>query len=335
MSATASLAPAPRRIGLIGFNGVNGIDLLGPAEAFAFANEIGLQQRPAAVPYEILILGLDEAPFTTESGARLLPQTTLSALGGLAALDTLIVPGGAGLRVPACTEAVAAWLRGHASGIRRIASVCTGLYGLASSGLLDGRRVATHWRFADDLRQRYPQLQIDGDALFIKDPPYYTAGGVTASIDLALALIEEDLGPAVALGVAREFVVYLKRSGGQQQYSEPLRFQTRARDRFADLIAWIDAHLHEALSIDVLAAQAGLSPRHFSRRFREQFGCTPAEYVERTRLDQACERLLGSSTTIDAIARRLGYASADVFRRRFEQRFGLTPGEYRRHFSAS
>jgi transcriptional regulator GlxA family with amidase domain len=251
------------------------------------------------------------------------------------ALDTLIVPGGWGLRVPSTNAAVSTWLRSRAPRIRRVACVCTGVYGLAPTGLLNRRRVTTHWRFAEDLGKRFPQLTIDANALFVKDGRFYTSGGITAGIDLALALVEEDLGPRVALTVARELVVFLKRPGGQEQFSEALRFQVHSADRFADLIAWISAHLGRNLSVPVLADRARLSPRHFSRRFHETFGCTPAQFVDNLRLTEARERLTTPGRTVDSIALSVGFASADVFRRRFRRRFGVAPKNYRERFLTS
>ena len=164
--------------------------------------------------------------------------------------DTIVVPGGWGVRERATNAALASWLARHAPRIRRVASVCTGIYALAEAGLLNGRRATTHWRFVEDVAKRFPSVKVEGDALYLKDGHFYTSGGVTAGIDLALALIEEDLGPRASLAVARELVMYVKRPGGQEQYSEPLRFQTRSVDSFSDLIAWICAHLDHDLSAE-------------------------------------------------------------------------------------
>jgi transcriptional regulator GlxA family with amidase domain len=224
-------------------------------------------------------------------------------------------------------------LKSQAGGIRRIASVCTGVYGLAATGLLDGRQVTTHWRFTRDVARRFPNIKVNPDALFLKDGPFYTSAGVTAGIDLSLALIEEDYGPGVALSVARELVMYLKRPGGQEQYSEPLQFQIQSTDRFADLAAWMMRHLHQDLSVEVLADKACLCPRHFSRRFKEVFGTTPALYVEGLRLNEARRRLTLPNQTIESIAASVGFKSADVFRRAFERRFGVTPSGYRIRFA--
>jgi transcriptional regulator GlxA family with amidase domain len=176
-------------------------------------------------------------------------------------------------------------------------------------------------------------LRIERDAIFVKDGPLYTSAGITAAIDLALALIEEDYGPKLALWVARDLVVYVRRAGGQRQYSEPLRFQARAGDRFADLAAWIVAHLADDLSVERLAARMRLSPRQFSRRFARAFGATPGQQIEALRLDAAREHLSGSPAMVEAIAAAVGFHSDDAFRRAFDRRFGLSPTDYRRRFS--
>jgi transcriptional regulator GlxA family with amidase domain len=253
-----------RRIGFLGFEGVMALDLVGPIDAFTSARISGADGVPRAC-YEIVIIGLDHKCFASESGVLFKPHTTLRRAP---TLDTLIIPGGPGLRNPTTQAIVADWVKSRAAKIRRIASVCTGLYGLARTGLLDGRRVTTHWRYVRDVAQQFPQLTVDPNILHCQDGPFYTSAGVTSGIDLALALIEEDCGPSVALAVARELVVYLKRAGGQEQYSEPLKFQTQSKDRFGDLAAWMQGHLEDDLSVEALARRARLCPRHFSRRFQ-------------------------------------------------------------------
>ena len=320
----------PELIGFLGYDGIQGLDLVGPLEAFmsAFTDEAGGGARKYC--YETLVIGLTVEPFTSETGITFKPHKTLE---DVTALDTLIIPGGRGVRLDAEINAkVAAWIKSRAGRIRRIASVCTGIFALAPTGLLDGRRVTTHWRFARDLAERFPKLNVDPNALFLKDGAFYTSAGITAGIDLTLALIEEDYGPRVALSVARELVVYLKRPGGQEQYSEPLQFQTQSTDRFADLAAWMVGHLHQDLSVEALAERACLCPRHFSRRFKDTFGTTPAAFVEDLRLGEARQRLATPGQSVESVARSVGFRSADSFRRAFERRFGITPGGYRSRF---
>lgn len=323
---------ATRRIGMLCFAGANALDLTGPAEAFATASALHAEQSSGPAPYQVLLLGLGRGPFTTESGVALKPHCRCD---DAPALDTLLIPGGPGLREPHTNAAAVRWIVRNAPKLRRIVTVCTGTFGLAPTGLLDGLRVTTHWRFAERLQRDYPALNVEGNALFIKQGRFYTCGGITSGIDLSLALIEEDLGPHAALAVAREMVVYLKRPGGQEQYSEPLRAQSRSADRFAGLVAWIDAHLDTDLSVEALARRACLSPRHFSRRFRASLGATPADYVEDARLRAARQRLVSPGRNIDSIAVSLGFSSADVFRRAFERRYGVTPSHYRERFGLS
>ena len=319
----------PKRVAFLGFDGVNALDLTGPSEVFASALiEIGDTLRPG---YSISILGMTGRSVRAESGIVFKPHLPASAK---LEIDTLIVPGGHGLRVPAVNARVAKWIQARALGIRRIASVCTGIYGLAATGLLEGRRVTTHWRFVRDVAEKFPGLDVAPNALYVKDGTFYTSAGVTAGIDLALAMVEEDYGAEVALRAAREMVVYLKRSGGQEQYSEPLRFQVESTDPMAALGAWIRSHLRHDLSVGALSGRVSLCPRQFSRRFQRAFRQTPAAFVEDLRLGEAQKRLAATETSIDALAASVGFSNPDSFRRAFERRFGLPPTTYRRRFSS-
>jgi transcriptional regulator GlxA family with amidase domain len=318
-----------KRIGIIGFDGVVSIDVSGPADAFSVANETESEPKPA---YEIVVISASDKPFASGSGLVFKPQKTFK---NAPILDTLIVPGGSGLRKPAINKSVSTFVKARAKSTRRIASVCTGIYGLAPTGLLAGRCVTTHWDQADRVASQFPDLKVNGNAIFIKDGQFYTSAGATAGIDLALSLIEEDYGRQVSLTVARQLVVYLKRSGGQEQYSEPLRFQTESVSRFSDLTIWIQTHLSEDLSIETLAARACLCPRHFSRRFKSELGTSPADLVERVRLDEARRRLSNDDNSIENIGLSVGFKSADAFRRAFERRLGVSPSDYRRRFGSS
>lgn len=313
-----------KRIAVLGYEGVTALDVVGPSEAFATAT------LDDARAYEVVILGITKKPFTAESGVVFKPHR---ALDSKVDIDTLIIPGGCGLRNPRINAKVVTWVRAYAPQIRRVASVCTGIYGLAATGLLDGRRVTTHWRFARDVAEKFPDVRVESNALFLKDGPFYTAAGVTAGIDLALALIEEDLGAPAALSVARELVVYLKRPGGQEQFSEPLQFQIESTDKLAELAAWIRNHLRHDLSVEALAERACLCPRQFTRRFTRVFQRTPAAFVEDLRLAEAQQRLSTRSMTVEGVAASVGFRSADAFRRAFERRFGISPTNYRRQFS--
>lgn len=323
-----------KRIGILGYNDVQALDIAGPVDAFSIASSHLDSERPDQAPaYEVFVLGLNRRAFKSESGLAFIPHRTLESTPPL---DTVIIPGGRALRLePAISARIVPWLKEHARRIRRIASVCTGIYALAPTGLLDGRRVTTHWRFTREIARLFPSLHVDPNALFIKDGPFYTSAGITAGIDLSLALIEEDYGRQVALAVARDLVVYLKRPGGQEQYSEPLKFQMESSDRLAEVVPWISAHLDSDLTVEALAERACLSPRHFTRRFKRAFGTTPGEFAEGLRLDEARRRLSNSDATIEGVAESVGFASADSFRRAFERRFGIAPSIYRGRFGAA
>lgn len=318
-----------KRIGLVGFDGVVAIDLSGPADAFAIANETASDPRPA---YEVVVISPSSKPFVSGSGLVFKPQRTFK---NAPFLDTLIVPGGSGIRKPAINRSVSAFVKARAGSTRRIASVCTGIYGLAATGLLAGRSVTTHWDHAHNVARRFPDLKVNDNAIFIKDGQFYTSAGATAGIDLALALIEEDYGRQVSLTVARQLVVYLKRSGGQDQYSEPLRFQAESVSRFSELTTWIHTHLNDDLSVEALAGRACLCPRHFSRRFKTDVGASPADLVERLRLDEARHRLSNGDNSVENVGLSVGFKSADAFRRAFERRLGVSPSDYRRRFSSA
>lgn len=316
-----------RRIGIVGYDGVQALDVIGPADTFAAANAEAGGKVP---PYEVVLAGVRKGRVKTESGLSLFAEETL-AEGGL--FDTIVVPGGRGIRVdPKVREAVSRWLRANAGKARRVASVCTGIYALADAGLLDGRFATTHWRYASDVRDTWKKVSMNADAIFVKDGKYYTSAGITAGIDLCLSFVEEDCGQEVALKVARELVVYLKRSGGQMQYSQPLLLQTQAKEHFGDIAGWIRGRLADNLTIESIAEHANLSPRHFTRKFKHLLGVTPADFVEELRLDEARWLLVNARDSISKVAENVGYSSDDSFRRAFERRFGVAPTEYRSRF---
>jgi transcriptional regulator GlxA family with amidase domain len=315
----------PKRIGFLLFEDITALDLVGPMEAFASACVPQSSKRC----YELTTIGLTKREISAESGLILKPQVTL---GDCPRLDTLVIPGGRGMREATTNGIVAGWIRSRANTTRRIASVCTGIYGLAPTGLLDGKVVTTHWRFADDVARRFPALKVDSNALFLRAGSLYTSAGITAGIDLCLALIEEDYGRPVALAVARELVIFMKRSGGQEQYSEPLQFQVESTDMLAEVAAYVRSHLNRNLSVEALAGMACLSYRQFSRRFKAAFKVTPAAFVEAARLEEARARLSETRCQIGKLAESIGFTSDDAFRRAFERRFGVSPSSYRNRF---
>lgn len=308
---------------ILGFDGVNALDIVGPLEALSSVQVAGNPR------YDVRLVGLLGRRFQSESGL-VFEAAGQASDGGVA--DTIIVPGGAGLREPDILKEASRWVLAHRLTARRIVSVCTGAYALAEAGLLNGRRGTTHWRFASHLAAQYPGIDLDPDAIFIKDGPIYTSAGITAGIDLALALAEEDFGPSAALEVAREMVVFLKRPGGQTQFSRPLTMQTKSGDLFSDLIAWMVANPEADQSVEGLAARVSMTVRTFSRRFKDKVGRSPARYAEDLRLDASRARLEKRDEPISVIAADLGFGSDDAFARAFSRRIGVRPSDYRDRF---
>src|SRR6266853_57653 len=313
-----------KRIGFLGFEGVTASHLVAPADAFAVASlDSGYGRR---IPcYQTYTIGVTSEPFRTESGMTFPPDETLQTVPEL---DTIVVPGGKGLRRGETSEKIADWILTRANLTRCIATISTGIYGLAPTGLLDGREVTTHWRFASDVARRFPKLRVvDQKRPLVKDGPFYTCAGLTAAIDLSLALIEEDYGRHVALAAAREPATSANRNG-EQDFSRPLQFDSQPTDRFAELVGWIMRNLHEDLSVNALARRACMSPSHFNRAFKSVFGSTPAEFVENLRVNEANRRLSTPKRTIDTVAASVGFSDAETFRRAFERRFGAKPRGY-------
>jgi len=319
---------ASRRIGIVLFDQVTLLDVAGAADVFACANDY----LDGANRYDVVTLATSLAPVLAASGVLLTAQQRLSPT---ARIDTLIVPGGSGIREPRQLAAISVWIKSRHRSFRRIVSVCTGIYALAEAGLLDGLSATTHWRHAANVAARYPRIRIDADAIFLREGRIATSAGITAGIDLCLALVEEDHGPDLALKVARDLVVFMKRPGGQAQFSEPLEFQTQARDRVGEIAGWIGAHLRADLRVETLAARVHLSRRQLSRRVQAHFGLRPADLVESLRLGEARRRLLAGKEPIERIARSVGYVSADAFRRAFQRAFGVAPTRYREQFSST
>lgn len=310
---------------MLAYPQVQMLDVTGPMQVFATANDLSGSDVP---PYALTVLSSGGGPVLASAGLGLLADP-LSGQG--TALDTLIVAGGRGVEAAAADTALVDWVRGRALEGRRFASVCTGAFLLATTGLLDGRRVATHWSHCVELARRFPTVRVEADPIFVRDGPAWTSAGVTAGIDLALALIEQDLGRALALAVARHLVVFLKRPGGQSQFSATLALQGE-EDRFDALHGWIGAHLSEDLSLPVLAGEAGMSERSFSRHYAEATGHTPARAVERLRVEAARHLLSDSRQPVKRIAQRCGFGSEETMRRSFLRLLAATPQDYRVRF---
>ena len=324
-------SPNPVRvIDVLTYPAVQLLDVTGPAQVFASANDRSAEMGGAR-PYVLRIVAQGGQGATSSAGVAL-AAGPLTQRGE--ALDTLLVAGGEGAEAAAENPLLVDWIRERASQARRIASVCTGAFLLAAAGVLDGRRAATHWKHCGRFAQRFPAVHVESDPIFVRDGPVWTSAGVTAGIDLALALVEEDLGRSVALAVARHLVVFLKRPGGQSQFSASLALQA-AEDRFGALHAWIKGHLTDDLSLSVLAHQAGMSERSFSRHYAEAAGQTPARAIERLRVEAAQNLLLESRLPVKRIAQRCGFGSEETMRRSFLRLLAVTPQDYRSRFAIS
>ncbi|HYH87698.1 MAG TPA: GlxA family transcriptional regulator [Solirubrobacteraceae bacterium] len=316
--------PPIRRVLILAVDGVQSLDVLGPVEVFFYANE----QVPGAYRVDVVAPTADGG-ITLSNGLRLgaapLPEPVPRH-------DTLLVAGGPGARRATDDPEVVAWLACASARARRTASVCTGAYLLGAAGLLDGRRATTHWRWCEDLAERHPSASVDPDPVFVHDGNVWTSAGVTAGMDLALALVEEDLGAEVALAVARLLVIFLKRPGGQSQFSGALSAQQAARPELRELQAWVAGHLDEDLSVGALAARANMTERSFARAFRREIGQTPAAYVEALRVERARGLLEDGAPSLDGVAQATGFSSSEVLRRAFQRRVGVSPAAYRERF---
>lgn len=315
-----------RLVVLIGYDGVQSLDLLGPLEVFAMANRFA-----CASHYEVVIASPHGGEILTNAGVRIAGVRRLSELQ--TEVDTILVAGGSEAAQQDLVDGeLSEWLREMAPSTRRVGSVCDGALVLAAAGLLDGRRATTHWSACDVLRHRWPAICVEPDAIFVADPPFYTSAGVTAGMDLCLSFVEADLGPEVALAVARHLVLFMRRPGGQSQFSAALKVRPSAPPRMATLIDSIIADPSGDLALPTLAAKVGMSDRTFSRRFSEYAGTTPAAFVEAARVDCAKTLLERSDWPLARIAERSGFGSLDALYRAFRKRVGATPSDYRARF---
>jgi transcriptional regulator GlxA family with amidase domain len=309
------------------------LDVAGPFQVFVRAAELFVQEHPGHErPYNAVLASTSaHKTVPTNCGLMLTGSATYRSLRG--SIDTLLVAGGSGLEEAAHDKELLDWLRKKAPRVRRFGSICTGAFLLASAGLLDGKRATTHWKFADDLAKRCTTAIIDPDPIYIRDGNIYTTAGVTAGMDLALALVEQDLGSPLALRVARELVLYLRRAGGQSQFSTVLSLQTSDRKQIEELRTWALDHLEEDLPVEKLAARAGMSPRNFARVFLKDTGTTPARFIERLRVETARRRLEESRDKLEKIANDCGFGSITSLRRSFLRVLRVPPADYRHRFS--
>lgn len=321
-----SLLQNSRKVAIVGYRGAQSLDITGPFEVFAMANRFG-----GVKAYEPILTSPAGGEIVCNSGIGLAGSTAFADLTD--DLDTILVAGGDEEGLLSMRElGVIEWLNGRAHNTRRIGSVCSGAFVLAAAGMLDGRRATTHWEVCDEMRAFRPEVRLEPDAIFVADPPFYTSAGVTAGIDLCLSFVEDDCGPQVALAVARNLVLFMRRPGGQTQYSSSLNVQMAATPKLRSLIADVSSDPTGDRSLPAMADQVGMTERTFSRVFLKETGATPAAFVETARVNRAKALLETSDWPLARIADRSGFGSTDALLRAFNKRVGVTPGEYRERF---
>lgn len=309
---------------VVTFPGAQILDVTGPLEVFSTASRL----IPRA-EYRTEVVSTRGGPVLASCGLRF-ATTMVAAVGD--DVDTLVVAGGQDMREPAEDDDLVLHVRRLAASARRVTSVCSGAFLMAAAGVLDGRRATTHWAECELLGRDYPQVAVDPDAIYVQDGNVWTSAGITAGIDLALALVADDHGRRAAAAVARQLVVYLRRSGGQGQFSAVLAAQSADSQPVRDLLSWLPGHLAEDLSVSALARRVNLSERQLSRLFRSEVGVSPADHVETVRMEAACHLLETTQRSVEHIARVCGFGTPETMNRAFHRRLGTTPGRHRHHF---
>jgi transcriptional regulator GlxA family with amidase domain len=324
-----------RRIVLVVASGTETLDLVGPFQVFTTANTLYQAQHPHSTAiYRVEIVACSpHTSFTTNCGLQMVAHSSFRDVRG--EIDTLLVAGGSAIEGDRTSPETVQWLRSTAAATRRIGSVCTGALLLARAGLLNGRRASTHWNWCQHLAGRYPKIAVEPDPIFVRDGNLYTSAGVTAGMDLALALVEEDHGSRLALQVARQLVLYLRRPGGQSQFSAALSLQLSERQPLRELHSWVLENLAKPLTVQTLADHVTMSPRNFARLFRREMGVTPGKFVERLRIETARRRLEETPRSLKRIAQECGFSSVGAMRAVFQRVVGIAPVQYRQHFRSS
>ncbi len=325
---------ATRHIAVVVFPGVQILDVTGPLEVFSCAARLLAGGKATAAPsYGVEVLASRAGVIVCSSGVRLVAERALRSVTG--GIDTLLVAGGSGTAEAMQDRALVQWVRDAAPRVRRLGSVCSGSFILAEAGLLAGRRATTHWEWCDTLAKQFPAVTVDPDPIFVRDGNVYTSAGVTAGMDLALALVEEDHGREVALAVARQLVMFLRRPGGQSQFSAQLAVQAADREPLRELQAWISEHPDGDCSVPALARRVAMSARNFARVFTREVGVTPARFVESVRVEAARRRLEESTNGVDHVAAACGFGTAESMRRAFLRTLRVPPAAYRHRFRAA
>jgi transcriptional regulator GlxA family with amidase domain len=325
---------APHRVVIVAFAPAQMLDITGPLDVFSAANEAAAAAG-LPPPYDVVLAAPVAGPVATSSGITI--NATHDIIDPSLCADTLMLAGGSGARMIKNDAPLVDALRALCGRVERVASICTGAFALAATGALDGRRATTHWAFFDAFALAYPKVMLERDALFLDDGKFHSSAGVSAGIDYTLALVERDLGKAMALQVARDLVMFLKRPGGQSQFSAQLAAEVGAGDpdRFGELTRWIGTHLADDLTVELMADRIAMSPRNFARRFIEAMNVTPVRYVQTLRIDAARRLLSDSAQPIARIAERCGFASAEAMRLAFQRHLNVTPADFRARFQSS
>jgi transcriptional regulator GlxA family with amidase domain len=327
------MAGKTRTVVIVVYDNALLLDVASSMQVFSTYNM--LLATPEQPAYSVRVVSARGGLVSTSAGLPLHTEPLPDLSSGRAAIDTLIVCGGAGRQHAVRDDQLLGWVRAAAPSARRVCSVCSGAFVLAAAGLLARRRATTHWKYCAELREKYPQVTVDEDSIFVRDGKYWTSAGVTAGIDLMLALVKEDHGHARTMEVARHMVVFMKRPGGQSQFSQLLAGQSVGRESFSDLIEWITEHLDEELDVERLAERAHMSPRHFTRVFRQQMHCPPAKFVERVRIETARRLLEETPLQVTAVAQRCGFGDEERMRRAFLRQLKVSPSAYRERFRDS
>lgn len=322
--------PHSRRIAIVVFPKVQSLDVTGPLEVISAAHSLRHTTDPSDPGYEVQVISRDGAPLRCSSGLTIVPDGDFSHTP--ANLDTLIVAGGYGSREASLDRATLDWISAASTRARRTASVCTGAFLLAAAGLLDGRHATTHWGAASELARLHPKVHVHPEPIFLRDGPIWTSAGVTAGMDLALALVEEDISRDLALAIARHLVLFLRRPGNQSQFSATLAAQEPVREPLREARRHILENIDADLSVEALARLAHMSPRHFARSFRAETGVTPARYVESVRIEAARRALEDTSAPVASVACTCGFGTPETMRRSFLRVLDVAPAEYRRRF---
>jgi len=332
MAKSSQIGTATRHIVLVAAPGSQILDVVGPLQIFTRAAELHASKHPQARQiYSVEIATISRRPsVATSCGVHITAQRPYWRLRG--AIDTLLITGGTAVEADQTGMGVVHWIRKRSPSVRRLGSVCTGAMLLARTGLLNGRKVTTHWKWCEILAKRYAHLQVDPDPIFIRDGNIYTSAGVTAGMDLALALVEEDHGSRLASEVARDLVLYVRRPGSQSQFSAALAMQLTDRKPLRELESWVLENLKKPLNVGVLAERVAMSPRNFGRVFAREMHVTPAKFIERLRVEAARRRLEESHSSLERIAADCGFRSAESMREVFQRTLRTTPGEYRKRF---